>query len=120
RRRYMMGPAYGAGGRPPGGPPRPMSAGTGGPSGATLPGFRGERRSFEPAAHEAADNKKNLQRTEVVVLFVWREPTQSDLLLPQDEAPAEGAAEGAAASGAAPTGSAAPEAPAPARGVGGK
>jgi hypothetical protein len=73
-------------------------------------GFRRPSFTEQPAA-ETTDNKKNLQRTEFIILFVWKEPTPSDALLPQDEAPAEGAAEGAASSGAAPTGSAAPEAP---------
>ena len=105
----MNSPAYG---RQRGGATRPMTAGAGGPSGM-MPGPGGFRRpSFaEPPATETADNKKNLQRTEFIVLFVWREPTPSDALLPQDEAPAEGAAEGGAASGGAPSGSAAPEAP---------
>jgi type IV pilus assembly protein PilM len=106
--RYMNSPVYG---RQRGGATRPMVTSGGGPgmmSGAG--GFRRPSFTEQPAA-ETTDNKKNLQRTEFIILFVWKEPTPSDALLPQDEAPAEGAAEGAATSGAAPTGSAAPEAP---------
>jgi hypothetical protein len=72
---------------------------------------------FEPAPTETTDNKKNLQRTEFIITFIWKEPTPSDALFPQDEAPAEGAAEGAAAGGAAPVGSAVPEAPEKPRGI---
>ena len=32
--------------------------------------------------------KARLTRTEFVILFVWREPTPSDLLLPEDTGPA--------------------------------
>jgi hypothetical protein len=63
-----------------------MMGSTGG-SGSRNPissGF-GQGRTIDTSASETADTKKSLLRTEFVILFVWREPTPSDKLLPQEE-----------------------------------
>ena len=84
------------------------------------PGFRGDR-SLDLAGSET-EGKKTLQRTEFIVLFVWKEPTPSDALLPQEggtestEAPADTGGGG----GGRPTGSAIPDLPPPPRVPGGK
>lgn len=111
RERYR-GPAY----QMPG-PPRIGSMGGPGPVGPMgRGGIMG--RSPESAGNETAEGKKSLQRTEFVILFVWKEPTPSDALVaPPEEAAGDNSSDsGSTPAGSGATGSAIPEAPPPPRG----
>jgi hypothetical protein len=70
----------------------------------------GRERPFET---EAADGKKTLQRTEFVILFVWKEPTPSDP--PEEAAATETSSDSSAPSASGIGGSVVPEAPTPGR-----
>jgi type IV pilus assembly protein PilM len=115
----MGGPRFLGGGGPSGtyGRPRaPMMGSTGG-SGSRGPissGF-GQGRPLDTSASETADTKKTLLRTEFIILFVWKEPTPSDLLLPQEETTSE-TADASGGGEAAVGGSVVPTPAAPVRG----
>jgi len=89
---------------------------TGGPSsrGPISSGF-GQGRPLDTSASETADTKKTLLRTEFIILFVWKEPTPSDLLLPQEETTTE-TADAGGGSEPAVGGSVVPTPAAPVRG----
>ncbi|HLJ92410.1 MAG TPA: type IV pilus assembly protein PilM [Gemmataceae bacterium] len=88
-------------------------------SSATM-GFRADR----PLDLSASENegKKALQRTEFIITFIWKEPTPSDALLPQEgsaETP-EGSPDSGGGGGATPGGAAAPPPIPVPRGPGGR
>jgi type IV pilus assembly protein PilM len=69
-------PMPGGGGMPPAGGRLP--AGPGG-RGAPMPGVQpGQMQGGAPAEKPEGQNKNGLKRTEFVILFVWKEPTDSD------------------------------------------
>jgi type IV pilus assembly protein PilM len=67
-----------------------LSRGSGGGSGKIGLGNLGGAGGGSDIQMKADGKKRRLTRTEFVILFVWREPTPSDQLLPED-APAAGA-----------------------------
>jgi type IV pilus assembly protein PilM len=76
--------------------------GVSGGAGTSLPGSVGGNK---PAA---SNDKKELHRTEFVILFFWREITPSDTLRPTTAAPEASAAAGAGGSGGMPGGMSGP------------
>jgi hypothetical protein len=83
-----MPPGVGSAGGPRGGLPALPQGGSGnGPRGG-LPGIGDE--PGQPMGQDTNIQRKKgvVYRTEFIILFIWKEPTPSDALLPPDEAPA--------------------------------
>jgi hypothetical protein len=65
----------------PGGGSAPQGSGN-------LPGVEGEPGQPGSQDPNAKAKKGQVVRTEFIILFLWKEPTPSDALLPPEEAPA--------------------------------